>query len=254
MNIFVQHLNDENEDVLTNVVGALAECLKIPNNRTTFRQIGGLTHLVNHLGATYESLLENVTKALAECAKDLESMHILEQLDAVRLIWSLLKNPCHRVQAYAAWALCPCIENARNSGELVRSFVGAMELVVGLLKSTDNLVLSATCAAIATIAKDKNNLAVLSDHKVIPMLADLGRFSMENIINGLFFILIYYSMNNSVELNAFYFLFLLSQKYLLMTIRFVRIWLRQSQAALHMVKIHKSLADFVALHQLWATW
>lgn len=176
LNIFVQHLNDENEDVLTNVVGALAACLKIPSNRTTFRTIGGLTHLVNHLGSTHEALLENVTKALGECAKDIESMHILEQLDAVRLIWSLLKNPCPRVQAYAAWALCPCIENARNSGELVRSFVGAMELVVGLLKSTDNLVLSATCAAIATIAKDKNNLAVLSDHKVIPMLADLGGF------------------------------------------------------------------------------
>lgn len=44
----------------------------------------------------------------------------------------------------------------------------------GLLKSTDTLVLAATCAAIATIAKDNNNLAVLSDHRVIPMLADLG--------------------------------------------------------------------------------
>lgn len=174
MNVFIQHLNDESEEVLTNVVGALAECLRFQSNRVIFRTIGGLPQLVNHLSSTYEPLLENVTKALAACAKDAESMHILEQLDAVRLIWSLLKNPCPRVQAYAAFALCPCIENARNSGELVRSFVGAMELVVGLLKSTDNLVLSATCAAIAVIAKDKNNLSVLSDHKVIQMLADLG--------------------------------------------------------------------------------
>lgn len=167
-------MTDENEDVLTNVVGAMAECLKQPSNRSSFRNIGGLTQLVTLLNSTYEPLLENVTKALCECAKDTESMHILEQLDAVRLIWSLLKNDCPRVQAYAAWALCPCIKNARNSGELVRSFVGAMELVVGLLKSTDTLVLSATCSAIAAIAEDKNNLAVLSDHKVIPMLADLG--------------------------------------------------------------------------------
>ncbi|XP_055299330.1 armadillo repeat-containing protein gudu [Sitodiplosis mosellana] len=173
LQVFVTLLNDENENVLTNVVGALAECLKFSSNRTSFRTIGGLTQLVSLLNSTYEPLLENVTKALCECAKDIESMHILEQLDAVRLIWSLLKNPCSRVQAYAAWALCPCIKNARNSGELVRSFVGAMELVVGLLKSTDTLVLAATCAAIATIANDKNNLAVLSDHKVIPMLADL---------------------------------------------------------------------------------
>lgn len=178
LNILVQLLNDENDNVLTNVVGAIAECIKHSNNRESFRTIGGLQPLVNLLNSTYEPLLENITKALAECAKDIDSMHTLEELDAVRLIWSLLKNPCPRVQAYAAWALSPCIQNARNSGELVRSFVGAMELVVGLLKSTDTLVLSATCAAIATIAKDKYNLAVLSDHKVIPMLADLGKIGL----------------------------------------------------------------------------
>lgn len=49
-----------------------------------------------------------------------------------------------------------------------------MELVVALLKSKDILVLSAVCAAIATIAKDKENVAVLTDHKVIYMLAELG--------------------------------------------------------------------------------
>lgn len=170
----VQLLHDDNDHVLTNVVGAIAECLKQTPNRETFRMAGGLAPLVNLLNATYEPLLENVSKALTECARDIESMHVLEELDAVRLTWSLLKNVNPRVQAHAAWALCPCIENARNSGELVRSFVGAMELVVGLLKSKDNLVLSATCAAIATIAKDKYNLAVLSDHKVISMLAELG--------------------------------------------------------------------------------
>lgn len=40
-------------------------------------------------------------------------------------------------------------------------------------KSRDNLVLSAVCASISIIAKDKENLAVLTDHKVIPMLASL---------------------------------------------------------------------------------
>lgn len=171
----IQLLSDENDNVLTNVVGTLAECLKLQSNREALRMTGGLIPLVNLLNSTFEPLLENVTKALTECAKDNESMHALEELDAVRLIWSLLKNECPRVQSNAAWALCPCITNARNSGELVRSFVGAMELVVGLLKSPNKYVLSAACSAIATIARDKNNLAVLSDHKVIPMLADLGR-------------------------------------------------------------------------------
>lgn len=171
----VQLLTDENDEVLTNVVGAISECVRFQNNRETLRVTGGLAPLINLLNGTHPPLLENCSKALTECAKDAESMAILEEMDAVRLIWSLLKNPNPRVQAYAAYALCPCIENAKDSGDLVRSLVGAMELVVGLLKSTDTLVLSAVCSAIATIAKNKENLAILSDHKVIYMLADLGK-------------------------------------------------------------------------------
>ena len=31
----------------------------------------------------------------------------------MRLLWSLLKNQNPDVQASAAWAICPCIENAK---------------------------------------------------------------------------------------------------------------------------------------------
>lgn len=171
--VLVQLLNDECDEVLTNVVGGIAECVKFGQNRDTLKQSNGLPAIVNLLHSTHAPLLENCARTIKECAQERDIMKILEELDAIRLTWSLLKNPNTRVQAYAAWALCPCIENAQNSGEMVRSFVGALELVVGLLKSKDNLVLSATCAAIATIAQDKDNLAVLSDHKVIYMLADL---------------------------------------------------------------------------------
>lgn len=171
--VLVQLLSDECDEVLTNVVGGIAECVKFPQNRDALKHSGGLPAIVNLLHSTHAPLLENCARTIRECAQERDIMKILEELDAIRLTWSLLKNPNTRVQAYAAWALCPCIENAQNSGEMVRSFVGALELVVGLLKSKDNLVLSATCAAIATIAKDKDNLAVLSDHRVIYMLADL---------------------------------------------------------------------------------
>lgn len=173
MHILVQLLSDENDDVLTNAAGAISECVKFQNNRDILRQIGGLALMVNLLNGTHPPLLENISKSLTECANDPESMTAMEDLDAIRLIWSLLKNQHPRVQAYAALGLCPCIKNAKNSGELVRSFVGALELVVGLLKSRDNLVLAAVCAAISIIAKDKENLAVLTDHKVIQMLASL---------------------------------------------------------------------------------
>lgn len=56
---------------------------------------------------------------------------------------------------------------------MVRSLVGGLELIVNLLKSTNIEVLASICAAIAKIAKDKENLAVLTDHGVVPLLANL---------------------------------------------------------------------------------
>jgi len=42
-----------------------------------------------------------------------ESMSVIDKLDGVRLLWSLLKSPNHHVQASAAWAICPCIEHGK---------------------------------------------------------------------------------------------------------------------------------------------
>jgi len=62
---------------------------------------------------------------------------------------------------------------AQDSGEMVRSFVGGLELVVSLLKSDSVDVLAGVCAAVACIASDEENLAVITDHGVVPMLARL---------------------------------------------------------------------------------
>lgn len=83
---------DEDEGVLSNAVGALCECLKFEHNRNTLRRAGGIAHLVNLLNYTYPPLLENVPMVLRECALDEDCMRIIEDLDGVRLIWSLLKN------------------------------------------------------------------------------------------------------------------------------------------------------------------
>jgi hypothetical protein len=61
----------------------------------------------------------------------------------------------------------------KDSGETVRNFVGGLELIVSLLKSNEIDVLASVCAAIAEIAKDEENLAVITDHGVVPMLASL---------------------------------------------------------------------------------
>ncbi len=56
---------------------------------------------------------------------------------------------------------------------MVRSFVGGLELIVSLLKSKDVEVLGSVCAAIAEIAKDEENLAVITDHGVVKLLSNL---------------------------------------------------------------------------------
>ncbi|NWV84151.1 ARMC4 protein, partial [Dasyornis broadbenti] len=167
-------LTDQPEEVLINVIGALGECCQEQENRGTIRRCGGISPIVKLLTTTDQALLVNVNKAVGACAMEPESMMIIDSLDGVRLLWSSLKNPNPDVQASAAWALCPCIENAKNSGEMVRSFVGGLELIVNLLKSKDNEVLTSVCAAIANIAKDEENLAVMTDHGVVPLLSKLA--------------------------------------------------------------------------------
>ncbi|XP_038654138.1 armadillo repeat-containing protein 4 isoform X2 [Scyliorhinus canicula] len=161
------------EEVLINVVGALGQLARDQVIRGAIRRSGGINPLVNLLTGTNNALLVNVTKAVGECAVDAENMSIIESQDGVRLLWSLLKKPNPDIQASAAWALCPCIENAKEAGEMVRSFVGGLELIVNLLKSDDIEVLASVCAALAKIAMDEENLAVITDHGVVPMLSSL---------------------------------------------------------------------------------
>ncbi|XP_061522442.1 outer dynein arm-docking complex subunit 2 isoform X2 [Phycodurus eques] len=166
-------LTNQPEEVLVNVVGALAEFSQKPANKITIRKCGGLKPLVHLLVGRNEALLVNVTRVVEACATDMDNMAIIQELDAIRWVWSLLKNPSPDVQSSAAWALCPCIENAKEAGEMVSSLMGAMELVIDLLKSSNDDVLASMCAVIAQIAKDKYNLAVLTDYEVVLLLAKL---------------------------------------------------------------------------------
>ncbi|XP_073085131.1 outer dynein arm-docking complex subunit 2 isoform X4 [Manis javanica] len=114
-------LTDQPEEVLVNVVGALGECCQEYENRVLIRKCGGIQPLVNLLVGINQALLVNVTKAVGACAAEPESMMIIDRLDGVRLLWSLLKNPHPDVKASAAWALCPCIQNAKLLLDMVGS-------------------------------------------------------------------------------------------------------------------------------------
>uniref|UniRef100_A0A8B9FH01 Armadillo repeat containing 4 n=1 Tax=Amazona collaria TaxID=241587 RepID=A0A8B9FH01_9PSIT len=174
-------LTDQPEEVLVNIVGALGECCQETVNRSTIRRCEGIPRLVKLLTGTNQALLVNVAKTLGACATEPGSMIIIDHLDGVRLLWSLLKNPNPDIQASAAWAICPCIDNAKDAGEMVRSLVGGLELVVNLLKSKNKEVLASVCGAITNIAKDEENLAVLTDHGVVPLLSKLANTNNDKL-------------------------------------------------------------------------
>ncbi|KAJ3290762.1 Armadillo repeat-containing protein 4 [Rhizoclosmatium sp. JEL0117] len=174
-------MENQPEDVLVNVVGALGACAQTLDGRTAIRESNGITPLVSLLTGTNQALLVNVTTAVGACALDGDSMVVIDRLDGVRLLWSLLKSPNPHVQASAAWAISPCIEHAKDAGEMVRSFVGGLELIVSLLKSDQSEVLASVCAAIANIAKDEENLAVITDHGVVPMLGKLTNHKSDKL-------------------------------------------------------------------------
>ena len=61
----------------------------------------------------------------------------------------------------------------QESGKMVRNMRGALELILKGLKSTDTNVLAFVCAAIAKIAQDRENLAIMTAYGVVPKLAEL---------------------------------------------------------------------------------
>ncbi|KAF7258569.1 hypothetical protein EG68_03236 [Paragonimus skrjabini miyazakii] len=140
------------EKVLVNVVGALGEMAKDPTNRVTIRKSGGIAPLVSLLTRTNQELLINTTKAVGKCAEEPESMR---------------EDETHVLMTSAILSV------RKDAGEMVRSFVGGLELIVSLLRSNDLGVLAAVCAAVSKIAVDEENLAVITDHGVVPLLSRL---------------------------------------------------------------------------------
>lgn len=56
---------------------------------------------------------------------------------------------------------------------MIRRFAGGLELLITLLESTDVRVLSCVCATVAEVAKNEDNLAIITDLDVVTYLAKL---------------------------------------------------------------------------------
>merc|ERR1711937_627418 len=80
-----------------------------------------------------------------------------------------------RIQKFKHRPPGPFVLVSKMQKMLVKWFAALLEdlLIVSLLKSERTEVHSSVCAAIANIARDEENLAVITDHGVVPMLAQL---------------------------------------------------------------------------------
>ncbi|XP_076045813.1 armadillo repeat-containing protein gudu [Oratosquilla oratoria] len=173
--VLVALLSHPDERVLTNVVGALGEVATDTECCRVIQKGDGISTLIQLLRRTSDALLLNVTRALGSCAHDNDALDALLEQDGLRLLWSHLKNPNRRVQASAASAICICLQQEKEGlAEVVRSLVGGIELLVALLESGCESVLSAVCAAIARIAQDPQNLAIMTDYGAVTSLSKLA--------------------------------------------------------------------------------
>ena len=94
------------------------------------------------------------------------------RLNGIRMLWSLMKSPYSGVQAAATRALVPFLKDP-TSPAIVRTFVDGLVFLVDLLKSNDPDVQASACMAISEIAKDKENLAVMTDLGLVELLSRL---------------------------------------------------------------------------------
>lgn len=85
-------LSKEDENILANVTGALSELLKEERSCNQFRAWGGIPLVVDLLNHTFEPILENVPLVLKTLSDDPDSMVIIEEMDGIRLVWSLLRH------------------------------------------------------------------------------------------------------------------------------------------------------------------
>lgn len=66
---------------------------------------------------------------------------------------------------------------------MVRSFVGGIELILKLLQSSNPRVIGCICAALSKVALDRENLAVVTELGVIPLLVNLVNIVRKQLFN-----------------------------------------------------------------------
>ncbi|XP_068751694.1 armadillo repeat-containing protein gudu-like isoform X2 [Montipora capricornis] len=147
---------EQTNEVLANALGAVHQFGYSKRTRLALRDDKVIPVVVRLLNITENAVLINATKVLAVCAKEESCRGAVLRTDGLRLLWSLLKFP-----------------DPKESADVVRSFVGGLELITSLLRSDNKQVLISVTKAIVNIGKDRENLSILTDYDVVPLLIEL---------------------------------------------------------------------------------
>ena len=128
--------------------------------------------LLKFLNSTDHEFVVYASKAIGTCCNHPNNLATLMELNGIRTLWSLMKSNIPAVQAASTKALVPFLKSP-GSPTIVRTFVDGLDLLVGLLKSDDNDVQESACMAVSEVAKDMENLAVMTDLGLVELLSRL---------------------------------------------------------------------------------
>ena len=171
---------NENPEIRKGTLRALGVLTKHPKcAQWTVRQ-NLIPDLIDYLNNTDPDFVIYSAKAIGACCKEKSNLSNLTQLNGIRILWSLMKSPYSGVQAAATSALVPFLQS-ENSPSVVRTFVDGLDLLVALLKSDDPEVQASACMAITEVAKDKENLAVMTDLGLVELLSRLLSTKLDSV-------------------------------------------------------------------------
>ncbi|KAK2963182.1 putative armadillo-type protein [Blattamonas nauphoetae] len=154
--------------------GAIETLARFSEGKKTIREKGGLLYMIRLLTVMNDKLLVNVCNTLALCASEQDSIEIIAKSDGLRLLWSLFKSDNNSVITAAAFALTLLVADKQNATYVGSNYVGALAQVVELLTINDNGVRAAACAVISKIGLIDQNLHILVEVGVMPLLASLA--------------------------------------------------------------------------------
>ncbi|OHS94331.1 Armadillo/beta-catenin-like repeat family protein [Tritrichomonas foetus] len=172
-----KHENPEIRKGVLCALGVLTQTQKCA--QWTVRQ-NLIPDLIEYLHSTDYDFVIYSAKAIGACCTEKENLSRLMQLNGVRILWSLMKSPSSGVQAAATRALVPFLQS-ETAPSVVRTFVDGLDLVVNLLKSNDSDVQASACMAISEIAKDQENLAVMTDLGLVELLSRLLSTKLDDV-------------------------------------------------------------------------